>query len=545
MEVINYIKKYDTLNHDVKEMLNKIVEMGFDIKKYDLELKNVEYYISENANNEEKCKQAYMKGIDKLYIIKKELYKYEVYYRIFNSCKWLEIRVNDKNISCSALQNYVNEIINDLNIITRSGAMNNNYEKHIAIRLFNVAYNIIKLELIMNGESKLYKHFKDNNIDDDYFNTLVKADIERLSNDSEKDKLLKEKVYEINKQGFDNDLFDLDLIKTIIMNDDNYQDIIRNNISSIITEISDSDNKLVKLTDSIEELKDNYENKYENMKKNKRSIKNRIILFIATLSVIITGCNSVKRETKNIASRNVYKKNVEVYSTLDNKTTNSEEDVIFDGNLIDNTVLRVYEPYNGDEERKYLSYNLSDFDYASAEEYYMNGIDDYNGIVGVGSLRQSNGDIIPEYPDSYTEVTKVDYDLIGDTLDKDEYKKMISTFYCLNASMVLFLDIVYSIVSKKEYPLITYSIIKIKKLIDEYNSDKIQYEELNYILYPELNKLMLEINKNDDLRDKFNKLYRENIHLLDNPQELYIRVFGSTKIDLVDNAKKLVKDKRG
>ena len=55
---------------------------------------------------------------------------------------------------------------------------------------------------------------------------------------------------------------------------------------------------------------------------------------------------------------------------------------------------------------------------------------------------------------------------------------------------------------------------------------------------------MNAINKNEELRNKFNELYEANKYLLNNPQELYNRVNDVIAVEEVNDAKKLVKDNK-
>ena len=52
------------------------------------------------------------------------------------------------------------------------------------------------------------------------------------------------------------------------------------------------------------------------------------------------------------------------------------------------------------------------------------------------------------------------------------------------------------------------------------------------------------INKNDELRSEFDKLYNANKYLLDNPDELYNRIDQVVKNNYSEAAKKLIKENK-
>ena len=176
--------KYKALYQKVEMMLDNIKEIGIDISIYEQTLKQIQNEVNNNVKNSyidgyaRACyEQYYSKGLGNLQKLKNQLDKYDIYYRVFKSCKWIEMKLDDSNISYESLEQYVNEMILNIKSIIESDTLDYDNEKHIVESVYKVAYDLIKLELTMTGDSKIYRYTKSEEINISYFNTLIKKDI--------------------------------------------------------------------------------------------------------------------------------------------------------------------------------------------------------------------------------------------------------------------------------------------------------------------------------------------------------------------------------
>ena len=266
MEAPDLAIKYKSKVHEAILVINNIRNAGFknDADELLSELnairESTKHKIKNNViENYETIsyEQDYSKGIDTQHnFISKVEREYDVYVKVYNSCKSLNLKLQRNNISVEQLQKYVTEIIYDMKIMIESGTLDYDYEEHIVTILYDTVYNIIKLELMMTGESQVYLYAtnRNANINVAYLNNLVLSDINDLDLTDEKNLKLLEKLYELGKNGVTSSYFDLEVIKLILINSDNnsFKQIINTNVEDVIKKINESYEKVkedIKLQD--------------------------------------------------------------------------------------------------------------------------------------------------------------------------------------------------------------------------------------------------------------------------------------------------------
>ena len=98
--------KYKNLYQEVDMIIDNIKELGFNMEEYELLLKDInakvvnsikEDYIENFARAS--YENHYSKGINNLNILKNKLDRYNIYFKVINSCNYVEIKIKDKNIS--------------------------------------------------------------------------------------------------------------------------------------------------------------------------------------------------------------------------------------------------------------------------------------------------------------------------------------------------------------------------------------------------------------------------------------------------------------
>ncbi len=209
MQITEYEKKYNNSYNDVNNMINNIIEMGFDSKQYELKLKE----IIDNFNATNHTLSDYIDAISKLHILHNELYKYDIYHQAFNTCKWLERVIKHKNITSDTLDDLVAQMLYILNNIVKPNSIDN--ELNIVKKTYQTAYELIKAEITINNESKIYTYLKEEAVPTTYFNKLIIKDIEKINITNHP--LLKEKIEEISQSNGDINYFDISLIKRILI----------------------------------------------------------------------------------------------------------------------------------------------------------------------------------------------------------------------------------------------------------------------------------------------------------------------------------------
>lgn len=554
MEIRDLAIKYKALHQAAELMIANIKEIGFDVSEYETVLKTIQHDVSDNVKvNYSKgfaranYEMDYSNGIAELNKLIARLDKYDVYFKVLNSCEWLNIRLQDSHISNQQLKEYVSEIAYNLKQIVKSDTMDYDNEKHIVEMVYMTAYNLIKLELMKTGNSQLYAYIKKEEINLSYFNLIIKKELSKLDLSAEKNTFLREKLFEVRKNGINSNYFDLDIIRGLLINDDNnlFKDTINENMNNIVKNIEENTKEINRLVNLVKD--DEYEKNYykKDAEWNKKNIIKRFISFLIATSIMIGGGIGLQRLVKKESIKNKYNRTIEVYSTITDDTTTESDVIYLSDEPEEKTIVRVYDPYKNETKRDYQYYDVSYLDFDSLKEYYEYGTDNYGVVPQDGTLKTSSDDSISDYQNSYTEVIKSTYEYVGRELDKTEYANELVIGFIMYVFGLILFESLYNLVTESDYP--TVIIGGIRELLEENKnllSNKREYNKYKQKITNNLNKIMELINKNDELRSEFDKLYNANKYLLDNPDELYNRIDQVVKNNYSEAAKKLIKENK-
>ena len=521
MEIQDLAIKYKGLYQEIEFILNNIKEIGFEVSEYQTMLNRISNKVNENIKinyvegfARAGYEQDYARGIKELQKLKNMLDKYDVYYKVMNSCKWINSKINNKELSQEQLEKYVSEMIYNFKLIFSSDTTDYDNEKHIVNEVCKTAYNIIKLEIILTGDSQLYKYVINSGVNVSYFSILIKNDINKL--DLIKNKYVKEKEYEIYKRGINSNYFDLELIKILLASDESLdlKQAIVNNIQNLKEEIEHGNKRIDNLTkDALKYIICTSTNKKE-INTISKILRKKITTYLVTLSLIITGGVGLQKGAKSLATQDVYLKTTEIYSSVTDDIKTNKEKVFSITEPSREVKIREYESQSKTY-RNYLEYDVSFEDFDTLKDYYEYGIDNYH-VEGVpGEEKIQNDSAISKYDDRYIEVISSTYEYIEKGLYKELYFTLCMLIVCM-----------FSIISINEFSEIINSIIEFEKELKKLNNEKKNYKDFSIKLKKAVDKLIIEINKNEDLKNKFNELYDTNKHLLDNPDEIIKKISG-------------------
>ena len=459
----------------------------------------------------------------------------------------MNVKLSEKDIQYDKLKEYVSEMAYNLKQIINSDTMDYDSEKHVVEMVYETAYNLIKYELMITGKSGLYSYIKQEEINVSYFNILIKNDISKIDFKDKKNNYIKTKMFELRKSGINSSYFDLDLIKGLLIQNGNkfFKDSINKNMIELVSHINDNAKEINKLyyslcSDIVD--RDNYK---QNIKKNNKNIRKRLISFLIATSIMVSGGNGVQKLAKNSAISDKYIETTEIYSSITDDVTVETNEFFLSKEPETETIVRVYDPYKNDSERTCHYYDVSYLDFDTPYEYYAYGVDNYGVVANDITLRSSGYDVISDYMDSYTEVTRKTYKYGGVDLDKESYYLYLFLGFFMYLFAFLFLEYIYKKLTNPKYDYIviggiselyeeTADLLRNKEAFNKYkgNADK------------NINKMMELINQSDELRNEFNRLYEANRYLLNNPDELYNKVIEAINKNIVEESKKLVKENK-
>ena len=545
--------RYKNLYQETEIIIDNIKELGFDMTEYEKEL----LVISEKVNNSIKStniknfarasyENYYSDGINNLNSLKNKLDKYNVYYKVLNSCNYINIKINNKNISNEELNKYVSEMIYNLKLIVKSDTMDYDNERHIVEAIYKTAYNVIKLEIIKNSDSQLYLFCKNEEVNISYFNKLIKEEIKKYDLNDDKYNSLKMKIYEIKRKGMETNYFDIELIKYILVFSDNFniKESLKNNLNDINNRLSDSYSSLTNINYQYKDSLTILSRLKKDLSEDKSEIKKRIISLLLTFSLIgggFFGVGALCKKRNTDCDR--YTKTTETYLTTDDEITSYSEE-LFLSNKEDNSVtIKVYDEYINSKKRKYNLYDVSDFEFSDIKDYYKYGIENYGIVPEKNTARKANGDVILNYKDSYTEVERITYKYDGKYFNQDGYKDDLTGFYVLYVIFFLLVELFYSVINDKT--MLIGNIKELKEDIDNLLDDKKNYINNKKKIEEEINAILNVINKYEELKEAFNKIFEDNKYLFDNPNKLIKKYDTCSWDEQVENIKKKVREYKG
>ena len=547
-------------------MISNIHKLGFDTSFYEDILNNIDNKVSKEIDTsylsgklvQGRMEQIYSTGMVELNKLWVALDRYSLYFEVFNNCRYLDTKLSDNEYIKADVDNYVKMMINNLKRIVRSDTVNYEQEKFIVEKVYDTAYNLIKLELIMSGDSKLYEYAKNEEVNISFFNDLILCELNKLDLSDKKYDMIRSRLYKLDSNGLVSNYFDLELIKLLLVYGDNVDllDVVMKKIYELEEIFNKYNTKLKNEIAYCKYAEGCVKKSYDKLVKvRKKRFKKFTLLFI-TYVLAITGAVCLNKNTKDRNMVDCYIKNSLIYSSLDGDTReNSEEITLYDGDVSEEeqVFVRWYEPWEEDVDglikRNYKEYNVSHIDLDTPYDYYIYGIDNYM-VEPLDKIENYDGDISLnqeiQYKGNHIEVEISNYEYNGQVLNEEEYFEELKRLYKSYVGLLFFMWLISRLFSsswlipfKKKTRLFLLSeyfdmrkeVLGVKKdfkwNLNEYNKSMTLLEDI--------------IKANDECRDKFNQLYEENKFLLADPSELYNRINSLENINLLDEGKDIVK----
>ena len=119
MDTKDIEKEFNKLYKEIEIMLSNIREIGVNVEEYKSELENIKTKINRKSIEIQNTKNMaigsreanYTNGTYQLKELKKKIEKYDIYYKILNSCNFIEMKLKNKDIEIDELNQYITKII--------------------------------------------------------------------------------------------------------------------------------------------------------------------------------------------------------------------------------------------------------------------------------------------------------------------------------------------------------------------------------------------------------------------------------------------------
>ncbi|MBQ8219148.1 MAG: hypothetical protein IJZ79_05280, partial [Bacilli bacterium] len=307
-------------------MISNIHKLGFDTSFYEDILNNIDNKVSKEIDTsylsgklvQGRMEQIYSTGMVELNKLWVALDRYSLYFEVFNNCRYLDTKLSDNEYIKADVDNYVKMMINNLKRIVRSDTVNYEQEKFIVEKVYDTAYNLIKLELIMSGDSKLYEYAKNEEVNISFFNDLILCELNKLDLSDKKYDMIRSRLYKLDSNGLVSNYFDLELIKLLLVYGNNVDllDVVMRKISELEEIFNRHNTKLKNESAYCKYAEECVKKSYDKLVKvRKKRFKKFTLLFI-TYVLAITGAVCLNKNTKDRNMVDCYIKNSLIYSSL-------------------------------------------------------------------------------------------------------------------------------------------------------------------------------------------------------------------------------------
>lgn len=431
----------------------------------------------------------YQKGIDRINSeVEEELKKYDIYLKCHNYCERLRIELKINNdISLDKVKEYAENLLDILRKINASGTRIYSFEENVVESIYDISYDVIKLEMFYLGRSTILDYAKNNLIASSFFSERIEKDIDNKRKNGNVTDSFQALVYDAKSNG--NILDDRIVFSLSISSKDNFKEI---------------EGRLIDLTRKLSELeRSNRSSFVEKAKKytNEFDVKldindkmiNKLIKNIVSISlvgsILVTGLGMVAKKN----TEKVYKTDTEVlYSTSDIIQTKDEK-----YEKLDNPeTIRIYEYGVWKDpgglsryKRKITWYDVTSADADSIDDYLSINLEDYESHV---DYQKSYFYFICDYDEAIIEVVK-----LIQNQDPGTDLNFLGAFAALSA-IITFFGVAF---------LDKNNILKLIKEIKDKKENKLEYQKWLLNLESNLEASKRFMTEHKEYEEEFERLY--------------------------------------
>lgn len=325
---------YNATINKAEIIITNLKSIGVNITDFESELKEIKIKVESSITNldstgysqENNINSIYQNGTNKTKQILDDLEKYQQYYKTINECYYVQGTQDMTEFSIEELGSAVTNLIGLLKYIKEfNGVTGSNLSE--VDSLYDVVYELIKMEYEHKGSSELFNYCRQSEIDSINVSKSIVNELNSLREgkyDTSKIELLMSKI---NSNNTSNLYLDEELIRTInsIVFKDNHLETLKKALIKLSNEV---DEKVMKLGSLIRSKDNIMSDRYGRLsdsisskkRRNKAIVKNSLSigLTLLTLFGIQFGISRATKGTECMTD-------VQTYSTATGKTVSSKE----------------------------------------------------------------------------------------------------------------------------------------------------------------------------------------------------------------------------
>ena len=305
----------------------------------------------------------YTEALNQLREIEKELDEYTKYLVLYFKNKSIENELH-KSTLIDNIDDYRKEIeklLVDARTINISSLTKGS---ELVKNIYRTAYEIIKIELIQNGVSKLLNDMIKNQMGIEFINDFVREDLENIDLTDDYNSDIKKRIDELSAKGINYSYADERLILSILIRSDSR---VIDNINNKLEQLELKKSIYSKSNDNFIIAANNIEKSMEETKRKLKisRIKSLSMAFIMLINFGIYKAGSAISKVSNTDTQ--YMTTREVYDTISGETRISEELEYKSGS--NEVIVKKYGEVSKSGSRKVVEYKLSDVELENIEDY--------------------------------------------------------------------------------------------------------------------------------------------------------------------------------
>ena len=376
----------------IETIIDNIRELGIDVSEFEKSLSGIISDMSVSLaqvesvgyNQQDYFNSIYKAGFSKIDVLLNKIEKYNNYYNAINKCYYIQGSQNFIEVKEEELDKTVDDIINLLNTIKEfDGVIENS--KTLLNNLYDFVYILIKMELSLNGKSKLLDYCKNDKTSIYFINKFINKEAQEIRKKANSNKEINSILFRNSEVDTLNSTINEELIQYISVYKDRnkYVKELYELMYKIINDLRSKDSSLSHFYTRENEL---ISKKHSVEEKQKRSKSNRVKkVFSSTLPLVfsLTAIAGLHYGIVRLISGTVYNTDIQTYSSQTGKTVATEDYIsklgILNGEVVDSNVLvEIKEPWektgadsNGNVhfERTIKNYEITGVNYDDLTEY--------------------------------------------------------------------------------------------------------------------------------------------------------------------------------
>ena len=367
--------EFNALYKDIERKLNNLEKAKIDVSEERQTMNSIKNACNQGVDvggSQMQAEMTYQEGIKQLEEIEEGLDKHTLYYNSYNSAVDFQTELDSKDISSERLALLARSTVGLIQQIQNSDTRAYESERNVVERIYRLAYNVIKSELIKEGRSYVLDWIKNDRVASSYINDLIVMDIALLDEEAITNDVIKDTLSTLKRDIKNSSYLEEGLILFLAFQDEQNLGKIESSLLEIMKDITISDERVK----TMEEDNASLQQKMDSLK---RAIKESRIYkdfgVAVSLVAILVGLRFGAEKAAAFIGHTEYKTYVDYFSTEVDAEKPEYPEYMKKISGFGKTTLTAYDVWRqenifyGEYQRNIVTYNLTKVELDSLEDF--------------------------------------------------------------------------------------------------------------------------------------------------------------------------------